>query len=118
MKTTQKSYVKGYGEVWFDEQTITIILALKNVKSKFRFTYNRNNEGSFTLHKSIRKEFNFNMHKDVLQYHETKNHHITLVQNVRKNEAGYIKRQLKSEKLSREIYIPKLGIPPIRISRT
>ena len=28
IKTTRKAYVKVYGEVWFDEQFITIILAL------------------------------------------------------------------------------------------
>ena len=32
LKTHKKSYVKNYGEVWFDERAITKIMSLKNVK--------------------------------------------------------------------------------------
>ena len=40
-KNNQKSYVKGYGKVWFDERYITNILSLKNVKRNFRVNYYR-----------------------------------------------------------------------------
>ena len=53
---------------------------------------------------------NFNMHKDRLHYHDTKNRHFTLVQTLSENEAGYSKLQLKNTKLSREIY-EKVGQP-------
>ena len=44
-KNTGKGYVKGYGKVWFYEQAITNILEFNNIKSKFRVTYERNNDG-------------------------------------------------------------------------
>ena len=49
IKTTQKSNVQGYGEVWFDEQAITNILALKNFNSKLRVTYDIRNAGVTTV---------------------------------------------------------------------
>ena len=38
INTTHKSYVKGYGKVWFNGQSITNILSLKTTKSKLRVT--------------------------------------------------------------------------------
>ena len=49
IKTTCKAYVKVYGEVWFDERAITNILALNNVMSKLRVTYDSKNYGVFTV---------------------------------------------------------------------
>ena len=63
IKTTWKSHVKGYGEVWFDEQAITNILVLKNVKRKFRVTYNSNNKRVFAVQNPSRKYVHFNIHK-------------------------------------------------------
>ena len=50
------------------------------------------------------------MYKDGLHYHNTKNHHSTLVQTTIENEARYRESQLKSAKLVREIYA-KVGYP-------
>ena len=50
------------------------------------------------------------MHKEGLHYHDTNNRCVALVRNVRKNEAGYSERQLKSAKLARGIYA-KIGHP-------
>ena len=58
----------------------------------------------------------FNIHKEGMHYHNTKNCHITLVQTVSKNEAGYSKRQTKNAKLTRELY-SKVAPPPRSISR-
>ena len=55
------------------------MLALKNVKSKFRATYDSNNNGLFTVHKPIGKVVQFNIHKDGLHYYDTKNRNVTLV---------------------------------------
>ena len=104
IKTTKKSNVKGYGEVWFDEQDITKILALNNFKRKFRVTYEISNAGISTVHNPRGQDVHFKIHKDVLHYKNNKNRHVTLVQTVSKNEAGYSKRQLNSEKLARGIY--------------
>ena len=60
INTTHKYNVKGYGEVWFNEQSIIKILALKNIKLNFRVKYNSNNCRIFTFHKTNRKEIHFN----------------------------------------------------------
>ena len=44
LKTHQKSHFENYGEVWFDEREITNITSLKNVKEKFRVTYDSNRD--------------------------------------------------------------------------
>ena len=50
--TTNKiGYLKNYGDVWFDERAITNILCLKNVKQKYRVTYDSSTDDVFTLHK-------------------------------------------------------------------
>ena len=42
-----KAFVKNYGEVWFDTRAITNILSLKNVKNKYRVTYDSESEDVF-----------------------------------------------------------------------
>ena len=51
IKTTRKAYVKGYGELWFDEISITNIFVLKNAKKNFIVTYDNNNDELLTVHK-------------------------------------------------------------------
>ena len=48
--TNKKGHLKNYGDVWFDEQAITNILCLKNVKQKYRVTYDSSADGVFTVH--------------------------------------------------------------------
>ena len=80
--TTNKiGYLKKYGDVWFDERAITNILCLKNVKQKYRVTYDSSRDGVFTVHKTG-QQLHFVMHKDGVHYHNTKNCEITLVQTV------------------------------------
>ena len=73
IKTTHKANVKGYSEVWFDEQAITKILTMKNVKHKFRVKYDRNNDGFFTDHNINGQDVQFNIHKGGPHYKKTKN---------------------------------------------
>ena len=80
IKTTRKAYVKGYGEVWFNGRSITNIFALKKVKHKFRVKYYSNNDGFFTVKHSSGQDMQFNMHKDGIHYHDTKNCQVTPVQ--------------------------------------
>ena len=90
--TTNKiGYLKNYGKVWFDERAITNILCLKNVKHKYRVTYNSSTDGVFTVHKPG-QQLHSVMHKDGLHYHDTRNRKITLVQTVQENEEGYSQR--------------------------
>ena len=67
INTTHKAYVKGYGDVCLNEQAITNILALKNVKCKFRVTYDSRNEGVFTVHKPSGQGVQFCMHKEMAE---------------------------------------------------
>ena len=66
LKNHQKAHVKSYGEVWFDERAITNIMSLKNVKEKFRVTYDSNRDGTFTVHKLNGVNIKFGMHRDGL----------------------------------------------------
>ena len=62
---------KNYGDVWFDERAITNILFLKNMKKKYRVTYDSAKNGTFTFHKPD-AQLHFLMHQDGLHYHDTK----------------------------------------------
>ena len=62
LKTHQKAHVKNYGEVWFAEREITNIMSLKNVKEKFRVTYDSDRDGNFTVHKPNGVNIKFGMH--------------------------------------------------------
>ena len=77
--TTNKiRHLKNYGDVWFDERAITNILCFKNVKQKYRVTYDSSTDGIFTVHKPGQL-LHFVRHKDGLHYHDTRNCEITLV---------------------------------------
>ena len=73
LKTHQKAHVENYSKVWFDERAITDIVSLKNVKEKFRVTYDSNRDGTFTVHKPNGVNIKFGMHQDGLHYHDTVN---------------------------------------------
>ena len=88
INTNHKAYVNGYGGVWFDERDITNILVFNNVNSKFIVTYDSNNDLLFIVHKTSSQYVHFNIHKDGLQYHDTKNRLVALFQTVRENEVG------------------------------
>ena len=110
IKTTRKAYKKDYDEVWFDERSITNISAPKQIKLKFRVTYDISGDGVYTIHKPSRQDVYFKTNKDGLHYHKTKNHHFTLVQTVSEIESGYSNLKLNNSKLSREMYA-KYGHP-------
>ena len=104
LKTHNKAYTKNYGEVWFDERAITNIMSLKNVKDKFRVTYNSNREGTFTVHKPNEVNIKFGMHRDGLHYDDTVNRQVTMVQTMTENEKGYSKCQITDAKTLRDLY--------------
>jgi hypothetical protein len=112
LSTNKKAYLKGYGEVWFDERAITNILSVKNVKDKLGWsvTYDSNNDQGFAVHKPNGKIVHFRMHPDGLHYHDTKNREVSLVQTVQENEDGYSQRQLAQARLAKDLYA-KVGHP-------
>ena len=64
--TNTKAFAKNYGEVWFGTRAITNILSLKNVKNKYRVTYDSETEDVFTVHMNKGRVMQFKMHKDGL----------------------------------------------------
>jgi hypothetical protein len=75
MVTNQKGFLKGYGDVWYHEKAITNILCLKNVKMKYRVTYDSSKDNVFMVHKPDRVVC-FNESTNGLFYHDTKNRQI------------------------------------------
>ena len=92
--TNRQGHLKNHSEVWFDERVITNILCLKNMKNKYRVTYDSAENGTFTVHKPD-AQLHFVMHQDGLHYHDKKNHEVTLIQTVQENKEGCSKRQIK-----------------------
>ena len=113
LKTHKKTYVKNYGEVWFDERAITNIMYLNNVKEKFRVTYDSDRDGNLTVHKPNGVNIKFGIHRDGLNYHDTVNRQVTMVQTVTENKKGYIKRQIINSRTARDLY-KKVGYPSIK----
>ena len=112
-KAHNKAYVENYGEVWFDERAIMNIMALKNVKEKFRVTYDSGRDGTFTVHNPNGVNIKFIMHRDGLHYHDTVNRQVNMVQNLTENDKGYSKRQLTDVNTARDLYA-KVRYPSIK----
>jgi hypothetical protein len=102
LTTKMKAYVTTYGEVWYDTRAITNILALKNVRDKYRVTYDSNAESAFIVHKPNGINLHFIMHADGLHYHDTNNRELTLVSTVKQESEGFSKRQLEQAKRARD----------------
>ena len=79
LKTHDKTYVENYGEVWFDERAITNIISLKNVREKFRVTYDSGRDSTFAVHKTNGVNIKLRMHCDGLNYHDMVNSQVTMV---------------------------------------
>ena len=69
--TNRQGHLKNCGDVWFYERAITNILCLKNMKKKYRVTYDSAKNGTFTVHKPD-AQLHFVMHQDGLHYHDIK----------------------------------------------
>ena len=79
-------------------------MALKNAKLKFRVTYDRNNDRVLSVQKPNNKYILFNTNKYKINYHNTKNREVSLVQTVSEYKSRYIKHQLRNVELWMEIY--------------
>ena len=105
--------MKNYGEVWFDTRAITNILSLKNVRNKYRVTYDSKSDDVFTVHMNKGRVMHFKMLKDGLHYHDTADRQVTLIHTVQQNEAGYSQRQLTTARRARDLY-SKVGHPSVQ----
>jgi hypothetical protein len=118
LTTKTKAYLKGYGNVWFDERAITNILSLKNVVTKrgFHMSYDSDGDQGFAIHKPNGNIIHFRMHPDRLHYLDFTNPEVSFLHTVRENEQGYSQRQ-HEQAIQAGISIPKLVIPCPKTSR-
>jgi hypothetical protein len=116
MKVRHKAKITSYKhEVWFDKGAITNIIALSNLITQYRVTYNSNDE-MFVVHRdSVNKhDIHFRMHATGLHYYDPKGDDFTFnINTVSENKMGYTKRQLKGAELARTLYA-NLGYPSMK----
>jgi hypothetical protein len=93
--SNQKATVRNYGEVWFHPKAITNILSLKNVRTKFRITFDSATGNMFTIHRPNKCDMRFDMHKDGLYYHDPSKQELVMVTTVKDKMEGYSKRQVQ-----------------------
>ena len=82
----QKGYLKGYGDVWYHPKAITYVLCLKNMKNKYRVTYDSSKENTFIVHKPDAM-ICFNESPHGLYFHDTGKRAIMLMNSVEENIA-------------------------------
>jgi Reverse transcriptase (RNA-dependent DNA polymerase) len=110
--TNQKGFLKGYGDVWYHENAIANILCLKNVKMKYRVTYDSSKENTFMIHKSD-VTIGFKESPHGLFYHDTNNRELVLLNSVAENTLKYSDRQYRRAVAARELY-SKIGCPSLK----
>ena len=117
LSTNLKAHVTNYGDVWFHPKAITNILSLKNVREKFRVTYESpGGESDFVVHKPNGIDIHFVMHADGLHYHDTNNRHLTMVSTVKDESEGFSARQVAQAKAAPS-FQSKVGHPPVEKPR-
>ena len=102
MVTNQQGYLPGYGWVWFLEHGIANILALKNVKKRYRVTYDSQNGKDFVVHKDDGGEpRRFKESEHGLYYMDTTTQGMPLVSTVKENKSRYTNTEYQRALLAR-----------------
>ena len=70
-RTNLVGELPGYGTVWFHPDGIANILSLARVKTKYRITFNSDENNEFVVHKPDRSTRNFKESSRGLYYHDT-----------------------------------------------
>ena len=83
LTTNMKADIHNYGEVWFDPSAITNILSLKNVREKYRVTFDSDGGNTFIIHRPDKADLRFDLHGDGLYYHDPAGHQLSLVNMVK-----------------------------------
>jgi hypothetical protein len=98
MVVTRKSTISGYNKtVWFSNRAITHIIPLHNLIDQYRVTYD-SDDLMFVVHRESESKPNmeFRMHESGLDcYDPRKEQHLTSVNTVSENKAGFTKRKIK-----------------------
>jgi hypothetical protein len=116
MKVCHKSTITSYKhEVWYAKNAITNIIALSNLITQYRVTYDRNDD-MFIVHRETvsKPDMHFKMHASGLHYYDPNDGDFVLnIKTVAENKMGYTKRQLKGAELARTLYA-NLGYPSMK----
>ena len=95
--------LKNYGWVWYDNQAITNLLCLNNMKKKYRVTYDSINGDSFVVHKDTHC-IHFVCSNNGLYYHIAKNRQVSLLNSVSENMMGFSEQQTTKTKKASYLY--------------
>jgi hypothetical protein len=123
LKTNQKAFVKGFGEVWFDSRAITNIFSFAEMEDKHRITYNSTNESAFLVElqdKIVKfKQSDNGLYYFDPPYNKSKQMCATNVpmNSVQENMKLFTNRQVERAKLTRKIY-HALGSPSLQDFKT
>ena len=113
--TDQKATVPGFGEVWYDTQSIANIFSFAELKDKHRITYDSNSEDAFKVHLP-NKIIKFTRTKNGLYLYKPNEHvlgNMNLLNTVKENENMYTRRQVARAKIARKLF-HNIGTPSIR----
>ena len=106
-RTSTIAYLKGYGDVWYDKNSVANILSLAEVANKFRITFDTESGNKFILHKSDSSILFFKCENKGLYYHDVRweRNYVkdyTLVSTVGASKNNYTRRQiLQADKVVR-----------------
>ena len=115
MRITQQATLKGFeGPVWHSPNAIANILALSDVKRKYRVTYD-SDESRFVVHREHtgKSDMYFTEHESGLHSWTPEPTGMAFVETVSGNKQNYTKRQIKGAEKARELYAA-VGYPSRR----
>jgi hypothetical protein len=98
----------GYGEVWYNKNSIANILSLSRVESKYRITYDSDNGKQFIVHKADGMVRQFRQSKNGLFYMDAKDSDedeegTVLINTVNENKKKYTNAAYKQATLARKL---------------
>jgi len=113
--TDQKATVPGFGEVWYDSQSIANIFSFAELKDKHKITYDSSKEDAFHIHLP-NKTIKFTRTSNGLYVYKPNDHvlgSVSLLNTTKENEQMYTRRQIARAKVARKLY-HNIGTPSIR----
>jgi hypothetical protein len=115
MMVSHKAKMKGYNkDVWFSKDAITNIIALSNLITQYRVTYDSADQ-MFVVHREDQNKPNmeFKMHESGLHIFDPSDKDYSFVNTVNGNKENFSQRQIKGAELARKLYAT-LGYPSIK----
>ena len=112
--TNTKATVPGFGDVWFDSNSIANIFSFAELKQKHRITYDSTKEDAFLIHLPT-KIIKFSRTNEGLYTYKPNEHVLNktiLLQTVKENKQFYTNRQIARANLARKLY-HNIGTPSI-----